>query len=172
MLIFITAPGTDDAPEETREATVISGFGEDVMVVSIEVNGEPRESTLTLVTSFTASDNLDNSSWEILQDGEPSSDTLALNADGSGAYAENGIVAEEFAWSIDSNGILVITLQNASAEEAEFSDHLYRLADSTADNLHAFVVLRADGELTNVAEDPSGPPVVVFEGNLQRRAQQ
>ncbi len=57
----------------------------------------------------------------------------------------------------------------APCQEVVITDNIHKLADSTADNLHVFAVIRGDGELSNEdADDPEGPPQVFFEVNLVR----
>jgi len=170
-VVFITDPATDVDPEITDLVTVVSGLGEDVMVVSTEDGGVLSELTLTLVTPFTANDNLVGS-WVILEGGVETTETVTFNVDGSGSYFDAGINDGDFAWVIEASGRLVLTLDDGPNAIVVYSDNLHRLADSTADNLHVFATYRADGELDNDTDVPSGPPEVIFDVHLVRQVAQ
>jgi len=168
-VIFITDPATDQDPQETDLVTVVSGLGQDVMVVSVDEDFV-GELTLTLVTPFTANDN-PVGTWDILENGTVTTETITFNVDGSGAYFDDGLLDDNFNWVIEASGRLVLTLDDGPNAVAVFTDNIHRLADSTADNLHVFATYRADGELENDADDLLGPPQVIFEANLVRQAQ-
>jgi len=170
-VIFVTDPATDVDPEETDLVTVVSGLGQDVMVVSFDEDGVVVELTLTLVTPFTESDNLVGS-WTILENGVETTETITFNDDGSGSYFDGDLLDDNFNWVIEASGRLVLTLDDGPDAVAVFTDNIHRLADSTADNLHVFATYRADGELENDTDDPLGPPEVVFDVNLARQAAQ
>jgi len=171
-VIFITDPATDEDPQETDMLTVVSGLGENVMVLSAEDDdGVPEELTLILVTPFTESDNLVGS-WTILENGVETTETITFNDDGSGSYFDDGLLDDNFNWVIEESGRLVLTLDDGPDAVAVFTDNLHRLADSTADNLHVFATYRADGELENDTDDLLGPPEVIFDVTLARQAAQ
>jgi len=168
-VVFITDPATDQDPQETDLVTVVSGLGQDVMVVSVDEDFV-GELTLTLVTPFTANDNLVGT-WDILENGVVTTETITFNVDGSGAYFDEGLLDDNFNWVIEPSGRLVLTLDDGPNAVAVFTDNIHKLADSTADNLHVFATYRADGVLENDSDVPSGPPQVIFEANLVRQAQ-
>jgi hypothetical protein len=167
-VISITFLETEEDPQETDLVTVVSGLGQDVMVVSVDDDGVVAELTLTLVTPFTENDNLVGS-WDIVEDGVSLLETLDFNADETGAYFDQGQLDVAFDWVIEPSGRLVLTLDDGPEAEVVITDNIHKLADSTADNLHVFAVIRGDGELSNEdADDPEGPPQVFFEVNLVR----
>lgn len=167
-VIFITFPETEEDPQETDLATVVSGLGQDVMVVSVEEDGVVFELTLNLVTPFTENDNLVGS-WDLVEDGVSILETIDFNDDGTGAYFDQGQLDVAFDWVIEPSGRLVLTLDDGPEAEVVITDNIHKLADSTANNLHVFAVIRGDGELINEdADDPEGPPQVFFEVNLVR----
>jgi hypothetical protein len=170
-VVLITDPATEVDPQVTDLATVVSGLGEDSMVVSVEDEGVPSELTLTLVTPFTENDNLAGT-WTITEGGVTSTETITFNADGTGAYFDDGLLDDDFDWVIEPSGRLVLTLDDGPNAVVVYTDNLHRLADSTADNLHVFATYRADGQLENDAADPSGPPEVIFDVNLVRQVAQ
>jgi len=139
------------------------------MVVSVDEDFV-GELTLTLVTPFTANDNLVGT-WDILENGVVTTETITFNVDGSGAYFDEGLLDDNFNWVIEPSGRLVLTLDDGPNAVAVFTDNIHKLADSTADNLHVFATYRADGVLENDSDVPSGPPQVIFEANLVRQAQ-
>jgi hypothetical protein len=170
-IIFITDPATDVDPQQTDLVTVVSGLGEDVMAIAVEEEGILSQLTLTLVTPFTANDNL-TGTWTIFDEGVLSTETIMFNADGTGTYYDDGLFDVNFDWAIESSGRLVLTLDDGPNALVVFTDNLHRLADSTADNLHVFATYRADGVLDNDSDVPSGPPEVVFDATLVRQVAQ
>jgi len=160
-ITFVEADGT----AETDEATVVSGLGEDRMVVLVSDDGVNDELALDRVVPFEAGEVV--GSWAIVEGGQTTTETATFNADGTGAYFDDGVLDENFDWNVNSAGILVNTLDDGPIADV-FSDNIHKLADSTADNLHVFSVFRRNGELENDTDDLTGPPEVIFEVNLTR----
>jgi len=161
-ITFVESDGT----AQTDRATVVTGLGADTMLVLTDDDGVSNELVLTRVVPFEATEVV--GTWQDLDPNLTTVLTAAFNADGSGSYAADGIVDENFQWSVNAAGTLVSALQDVTGAPDGWTDNFHKLADSTADVLHLVVVFRIDGVLVNDADDPTGPPEAILELNISR----
>lgn len=162
FLTFVEPDGTTS----TDIAEVVSGLGEDRMVVAIEDESGVMELGLDRVVPFESAGVV--GTWNVFEAGVATTASVTFDADGTGTYSEDGVVDETFDWNVNSSGTLVVALDDGVGAPV-WTDNFHRLAGSTDDSVHAFVVFRLDGQLANDAFDPSGPPQVIVEVTLNRQ---
>lgn len=156
-------------PEETDVVTVVSGLGDDSMDIMVDDGaGGITNLTLTRVVPFVAAD-VSGSTFDFSVDGQLQNETGVFNADGTGAYFNAGVLDENFDWTVNAAGILVVALQDGAGAPDGFTDNFHKLADSVTDNIHSVTVFRENGVLTNEAIDPLGPPEAMLNENLLRQ---
>lgn len=139
-----------DMPEDVR---LIEGVGAEQMFVQTPEDIAAGTERVATRIDRVEPDAVVGGFYLLDETGARASEFVQLNADFTGVHMEDGVIDEQFEWSIDENGAIVVTIDR-SDRFADETITLYLLAGGSAAEMRFIAVHRFNGRLD--ADDERG----------------